>query len=65
MRKRLNEPNFKGLTLAGVLGGVGIRTDRMNKKPLYETGWKLDEWHYRLNDEYSSFVKEWLNARKA
>lgn len=27
MRNRLNEPNFKGLTLAGVLGGVGIRTN--------------------------------------
>jgi len=64
-RKRLDEHEFKGLTLAGVLGGIGIRTNRMNKEPLYETSWKLDKLHYKLNDEYASFVMEWLKARKS
>lgn len=62
MGDRLNKSDFKGLTLAGILSGIGTRTNRLNKEKLYEKNRKIEGTNYRLNEKYASIVKEWLKS---
>lgn len=64
MAKELKKPRFDGRTLAGTLGGIGIRTNSLEKEPLYEKDWREEneEWvcYYRLSPSYAPIVEEWL-----
>lgn len=63
MKNRLNDPKFRGLILAGILAGIGIRTNRLNKEYLYEQNWKTDGWYYKLNEKYATIIEQWLTAQ--
>ena len=64
MVKKLKKPDFDGRTLAGILGGIGIRTNSLEKEPLYEKDWREEdeEWvcYYRLFPKYVPVVREWF-----
>jgi len=68
MAKRLKKPKFNGRMLAGALGGIGIRTNKLNKEPLYEKDWKEDEdgWecYYKLSTSYSPIIEDWFEEEK-
>lgn len=64
MAKELKKPKFTGKMLAGSLGGIGIRTNKLEKEPLYEKNWKEDEdgWecYYKLSPSYSPIIEDWF-----
>ena len=68
MRKELGKPDFDGRTLAGTLGGIGIRTNSLGKEPLYKKDWreKDEEWvcYYRLSPSYAPILEEWLEKEE-
>lgn len=68
MAKELKKPDFDGRTLAGSLAGIGIRTNALEKEPLYGKNWveEDDEWvcYYKLSPSYAPIIKEWLEEEE-
>lgn len=68
MAKELKKPKFSGKSMAGALGGVGIRTNALGKEPLYEREWKEEEdgWecYYKLSPSYSPIIKDWFEEEE-
>ena len=60
MANRLNIEDFSGLSLAGILAGIGIRTNRLKKEKLYKKLHKIDDTYYTLDDKYANTIEEWL-----
>lgn len=63
IKQRLAVEKFEGLQLAGTLAGIGIRTNRLGKEPLYLKEWKGDDVYYSLAGKYAQIVEEWLENR--
>lgn len=68
MAGKLEDPDFDGRKLAGALGGIGIRTNALEKEPLYEKNWREEEgeWvcYYRLSPSYAPVIGEWLEEEE-
>lgn len=60
MKKKLDVQKFKGLQLAGILAGIGIRTNRLRKEHLYVKEEKREGDYYFLNGKYAGVVEEWI-----
>lgn len=64
MAQKLERRDFGGRSLAGILAGIGIRTNSLGKEPLYEKDWQEDEgeWvcYYKLSASYTPIIREWL-----
>lgn len=68
MAKELGKPSFDGKVLAGALGGIGIRTNSLEKEPLYDKEEREDddEWemYYWLIPSYAPIIEEWLKEEE-
>lgn len=68
MAKELKKPKFDGRRLAGTLGGIGIRTNSLEKESLYNKDWREEdeEWvcYYKLSPSYAPIIEEWLEEEE-